>query len=253
MTARRSGMLALAALACIAGRAPAAAETFRQQQERFPRVRAARTQAQPRLEADFRRAGLDYPAAEVLLRVFKMEGELELWARNDRGAPFARVKVYAVCASSGTVGPKRRQGDLQVPEGFYRLSGFNPWSRFHLSLRVDYPNAADRVREAGGDLGGDIFIHGSCVTIGCVPIRDGPIEEVYLAAVDARSAGQALIPVHIFPCRLDGDWLRLEREAWRGPGLLDFWRNLQEGYDRFAKTRLPPRVRVDRQGKYRFD
>jgi murein L,D-transpeptidase YafK len=234
------------------GRVTSAAASFRAEQDRFPRVRTARATAQPRLEALFRQAGLRYPAGEIFLRAFKMEGQLELWARNDAGSPFILVQTYPICASSGTVGPKRREGDLQVPEGFYHISGFNPWSRFHLSLRVDYPNAADRILGAGGRLGGDIFIHGSCVTIGCIPLRDGPIAEVYLAAVDARNAGQAHIPVHIFPCRLDRDWIRLEREAWRRPGLLEFWRNLQEGYAIFEKTRRLPRVSVDRRGTYIF-
>ena len=219
---------------------------------RQPRVRAARAAAQPRLEALFGRAGLAYPPREVFLRVFKLEGELELWARNAGREEFALVQAYPVCASSGTLGPKRRQGDLQVPEGFYRVSGFNPWSRFHLSLRIDYPNALDRILGGGGDLGGDIFIHGSCVTIGCVPLRDGPIEEVFLAALDARAAGQGTIPVHIFPCRFATGWQRLGREAWRRPGLLEFWRNLQEGHDRFEKSRRLPKVSVDREGKYIF-
>ena len=229
-----------------------AGKSFRFEQNRFFRVRRARGQAQPRLEALFKNAGLAYPANEIFLRVFKLEGQFELWARNKKNDPFALIHVYAICAASGTVGPKRREGDLQVPEGFYFISAFNPWSNFHLSLRVSYPNASDRVLGDRRRPGGDIFIHGSCVTIGCVPLRDGPIEEVYLAAVDARDAGQARIPVHIFPGRLDGNWLRLEREAWRRPGLMNFWRNLKEGYDLFEKTRQLPRVSVDHLGKYLF-
>lgn len=229
---------------------PLGAGTFRDSQARYPRVRAARAAAQPRLEALFREAGLSYPPREIFLRAFKLEGEMELWARNGVSGPFVLVKTYPICASSGTVGPKRREGDLQVPEGFYHVSGFNPWSRFHLSLRVNYPNASDRILGHKPRLGGDIFIHGSCVTIGCLPLRDGPIEEVYLAAVDARDAGQARIPVHIFPCRLDGDWRKLERESWRRPGLMDFWRNLKQGYDRFEKHRRVPRIKVDRNGRY---
>ena len=237
---------------CICLARPVPGGAFRRGQERFPRVRAARAQAQPRLDALFRAAGLTYPAREIFLRAFKMEGELELWARDDNAAPFTLVKTYAICASSGTIGPKRRQGDLQVPEGFYHVSGFNPWSRFHLSLRVDYPNRADRILGGDGDLGGDIFIHGSCVTIGCIPLLDDPIEEVYLAAIDARDSGQARIAVHIFPCRFAGGWLRLEREAWRRPGLMEFWRNLKEGYDRFEKGHRLPTVRVTRDGRYAF-
>ncbi len=248
----KRGFLCLFALAVWIVPRALGGETFRAEQHRYPRVRAARAAAQPRLDALFKEVRLHYPAREIFLRVFKLEEELELWARNDRSAPFSLVRKYPICASSGTVGPKRREGDLQVPEGFYHVSGFNPWSSYHLSLRLDYPNASDRILGEGPRLGGDIFIHGSCVTIGCVPLQDEPIEEVYLAAVDARDSGQARIPVHIFPCRLDGNWLKLEREAWRRPGLMDFWRNLKEGYDAFEKTRHPPRVTVDRSGAYRF-
>jgi len=227
-------------------------ESFRVEQNRHARVRAARASAQPRLEVLFEQAGLSYPPKEIFLRVFKMEGELELWARNDGGAPFTRIRVYPICAASGTLGPKRREGDLQVPEGFYHISGFNPWSRFHLSLRVDYPNASDRILSDQSRPGGDIFIHGSCVTIGCIPLRDGPIEEVYLAAVDARSSGQRRIPVHSFPCRLDGDWQRLKWEPGFRSDLIDFWQNLKQGFEIFEKMRRLPAITVTSRGRYLF-
>src|SRR5712691_1661125 len=97
-------------------------------------------------------------------------------------------------------------GDGQVPEGFYEVSALNPWSRFLLSLKVSYPNALDR---GFGRTGGDIFIHGSCVTTGCIPIEDGPIQELYVIVADARARG-ARIEVHIFPGR---DWPRLLESA----------------------------------------
>ena len=87
-------------------------------------------------------------------------------------------------------GQELRQGDGQIPEGIYRIEHLNPMSSFYLSMKVGYPNDFDRARakeDGRTDLGGDIFIHGSCVTIGCVPLQNGPIEEVYLAAVDART------------------------------------------------------------------
>ena len=244
--------MVLIALSGSIGPAFISGASFRDEQNRYPRVRRARSEAQPRLEALFSKTGLNYPAKEIYLRIFKLEAEFELWARNNNRDPFTLIHVYAICASSGAVGPKRREGDLQVPEGFYHVSGFNPWSSYHLSLRVNYPNASDRILSDRRHPGGDIFIHGSCVTIGCVPLQNGPIAEVYLAAVDARSAGQARIPVHIFPCRLNGDWLKLERQAWRRPGLMDFWRNLKEGHDLFEKTRRLPVITVDARGKYLF-
>ena len=90
-----------------------------------------------------------------------------------------------------------------MPEGLYRVTTLNPWSRFHLSLRLDYPNAADRARNPGvpvSALGGEIFIHGDCVTIGCVPIGDEAIEEVYLAALETRSRGGE-VSVLVLPAR----------------------------------------------------
>src|SRR5205814_6993990 len=107
------------------------------------------------------------------------------------------IKTYRVCAASGGLGPKLQAGDGQVPEGFYEISQFNPWSQFLLSMRVSYPNALDRKLK---HTGGDIFIHGNCVTIGCLPIEDGPIQELYIIAKDAHAAGPRLDCV-LFPRR----------------------------------------------------
>jgi hypothetical protein len=104
---------------------------------------------------------------------------------------------------AGELGPKRKQGDNQTPEGFYAISYFNPRSDFHLSLHIDYPNRRDRAAGADGvKLGGDIFIHGGCLSEGCLAITDEGIRELYWLAVEARSVGQRRIPVHIFPARL---------------------------------------------------
>lgn len=228
------------------------AGSFSEEQGRFPRVRAARLRAQPRLEELFKKAGIAFPPKRIFLRLFKIEGECELWASAQEGGRLIKIKTYAICATSGEPGPKRRQGDGQVPEGFYRISGFNPWSHFHLSLKIDYPNASDRIMAGGNDPGGDIFIHGSCVTIGCVPLQDGPIEEVYLAAVTARANGQVGIPVHIFPGRMQPANPMLERFSWRNPDLQAFWRNLQEGFALFEQEHVLPRVSVDQRGRYVF-
>ena len=152
--------------------------SFREEQNRYPRVRAARNHAQPGLEELFKNAGLTYPPRRIFLRLFKLEAECELWAASQANGQLTKIKTYAICATSGELGPKRREGDGQVPEGFYHISAFNPWSSFHLSLKIDYPNASDHILSDRRRPGGDIFIHGSCVTIGCVPLRDGPIEEI---------------------------------------------------------------------------
>jgi murein L,D-transpeptidase YafK len=129
--------------------------------------------------------GLRYPPAALTLVGLKGERVLEAWAQTPSG--WRLIKRYPVLAASGGPGPKLRQGDLQVPEGVYRLTAFNPNSSYHLSLQVDYPNADDRAAAAGegrANLGGDIFIHGKAVSIGCLALGDRAIEELYVLVAD---------------------------------------------------------------------
>lgn len=223
------------------------AEDFREAQKRFPRVRQAYTSKEATVRAAFEAANVTWPPRGILLRVFKHEGQFELWGRNADGA-HALVKTYPICEGSGGPGPKLERGDGQVPEGVYEIDRFNPTSNFHLSLGVNYPNAADRVRSKGRDPGGDIFVHGSCVTIGCVPLTDALIEEVYVAAVEARHAGQKRIPVHFFPGRLDdAAWAKLIEKH---PSQETFWRQLKPIYDAFERTKRVSKHRVDAAGQY---
>lgn len=225
--------------------------SFLAHQLAFPRVAGARDSADARLRAAFAEKGVAYPAAEIFLRVFKHERELEVWARGHAHAPFTLVRAYPVCSLPGQLGPKRRLGDLQVPEGFYYIDEFNPRSDFHLSLRVNYPNTADRLRRSALSLGGDIYIHGGCATVGCVPIEDPNIQELYWLAAQATDAGQRLIPVHIFPARLDPANLRwLEETFDPAPDLLAFWRNLAGGFAFFEETRRVPWITVAENGEY---
>ena len=233
-----------------------------------PRAKKALLQSESTLKAAFSKRGLRYPPSRIFIRIFKREKVLELWARG-RGGRFARVKDYPVCYASGRLGPKRRQGDRQVPEGIYHVSVLNPWSAYHLSLGVSYPNRSDRILGARrGKLGGAIMIHGDCVSIGCVAITDRLIEEVYVAAARATSRGQHRIPIHIFPTRLDRggqSWLRRHptglaslkprpsqsrRQERRRARLLSFWTNLQPIYQYFETHRKVPKVRIDGRGRY---
>jgi hypothetical protein len=137
------------------------------------------------LRADVVRAGGRYPPDRLRLIGLKQERVLEVWIPVAQG--WTRLRSYRVLAASGEPGPKLRQGDHQVPEGLYRLTGFNPNSSYHLSVRVDYPNQDDRkaaAAEGRVDLGGDIFIHGKAVSIGCLAIGDRAIEELYLLLGD---------------------------------------------------------------------
>ena len=203
---------------------------FWRQQLRFPRVRAARTTAGPVVAARLRAHSLNPDRLEILFRVLKTHRELEVWARNRSGGSFGLLHAYPLAATSGTLGPKRRAGDGQVPEGFYEIDRFNPNSNFHLSLGLNYPTAAERAL-GESDPGGDIFIHGGEVTIGCMPITDAGIKEVYLLAVLARAAGQTTIPVHIFPFPITD--AELAKRA--GSPHLAYWRRLRQGYDYFEQ------------------
>ena len=217
-----------------AGASFATQADFWQQQLRFPRVRVALAGTGPAVAELLRAHGLDPGRLEIMVRVIKTNRELEVWARNHGADRFEPLQRYPLAATSGRLGPKRRAGDQQVPEGFYQIDRFNPKSDYHLSLGLNYPNAADQALGEPNP-GGDIFIHGGEVTIGCLPITDLGIEEVYLIAVAARAAGQALIPVHIFPFPLT------ESELGRRGASPNqaFWRGLMPGYAHFEKHHAP--------------
>ena len=177
------------------------------------------------------------PAAQVFLRIFKEESELEVWA--EQGERYTLVKTYPVCKWSGELGPKLKEGDRQSPEGFYqvRLGSLNPNSNYHLSFNLGFPNSFDR---AHGRTGSYLMVHGRCSSIGCYAMTDQGIEEIYRIVETALKSGQRAVPVHIFPFRMTD--ANLERYA--GSQWIEFWRNLKQGYDAFEADRRPPSVTV---------
>ncbi|MDQ7799442.1 MAG: L,D-transpeptidase family protein [Candidatus Edwardsbacteria bacterium] len=252
MTRRARMVLAISLWLWLCGEAEAQ-PAFKQRQLEHSRVRAAFIEKEPRLKTSYSEQGLAYPPGNIFIRIFKREKQLEVWAGSGPGG-YRLAGTYAICSSSGELGPKRARGDRQVPEGFYHISHFNPASSFHLSLGLSYPNRSDRILKRGRDPGGSIYIHGDCVTIGCVPITDDGIKELYLLAVEARAAGQARIPVHVFPARLDSlNFAALQREYAGDGALLGFWENLKTGYDRFQSSGRVPKVTIDNNGKYLFE
>jgi len=229
------------------------APTFKEQQRGFPRVEAAYFEKEAALRALFAEKGVAFPPGRILIRIFKREHEVEVWASSGRRGPFTRIISYDFLILSGRLGPKRRKGDGQVPEGFYHINHFNPESRFHLSLGINYPNRSDLILTAGDDPGADIYIHGSFVTIGCVPITDDKIKELYVMALEAVDQGQSRIPVHIYPARLDaGSYEALRTEFNDEASLLEFWDNLKRGYDLFEQGHALPAISVSETGKYIF-
>jgi len=224
---------------------------FAQAQLRNPRVLKARIDSRYGIRKLYRDRGLPYPAAGIFIRVFKRERILELWARPRETNRFLLLKSYPICALAGAVGPKRRLGDGQTPEGFYEIDQFNPSSEYLLSLHLNYPNAADRVLSDRRAPGRSIYIHGGCRTIGCIAVTDDAIEELYWIAVEARAVGQERIPVHIFPARLTDDEIDRLAGAFRDrPDLVAFWKNLQPGYEYFERTRNLPVIATDGRGRY---
>lgn len=148
------------------------------------RIRQFGQQARARLAPSFEAAGMSLPPAEVALLAFKDTRVVELYARAVE-QPWRRVRAYPILAASGTSGPKLREGDLQVPEGVYEVTLLNPNSRFHVSLRLGYPNQFDRAMaesEGRTQLGGDIMIHGAAQSVGCLAVGDAAAEELFFLA-----------------------------------------------------------------------
>lgn len=159
------------------------------------RVKQYAPAARARLEPHFKKATIAYPPARLVLVGIKAERRLELHAAGADGK-LRFVRDYRVLGASGELGPKLREGDRQVPEGIYAIESLNPNSRFHLSLRVGYPNAFDRAKgqlDARAQLGGDIMIHGSNVSIGCLAMGDEAAEDLFVLAADTGLKNLSLI------------------------------------------------------------
>lgn len=219
------------------------------EQLRYPRVRDAKADYHYTLENLFTAQQVAFPPKNIYLRSFKFDKKVELWATSD-GQNYDYIKSYDICKLSGELGPKRQQGDLQIPEGFYNLEYFNPASSYHLSMKVDYPNASDRILGKQGSLGGDIFIHGECVTIGCIPLENEPMKELYWLSVLTKGEG-GNIPIHIYPFKMDDASVQFFKKIdlfddgdWR------FWNQLKPAYAYFNSCKQIPKIEIDSRGNY---
>jgi murein L,D-transpeptidase YafK len=200
------------------------------------RLRAVRTRVEPALKQELTAAGfaLGNPA---FIRIFKEEGELELWLKPNGEKQFKLWKSWRIAAMSGKLGPKEKVGDLQAPEGFYAVDAkaMNPVSNYHLSFNIGYPNSYD---QSLGRTGSHIMIHGNQVSIGCFAMTDPVIEPIYLVVESALNKGQTSVPVHVFPFRMTDE--RMTRAETDGSPWLPFWKNLRDGYKRFEENLVPP-------------
>ncbi len=153
---------------------------------------------EPVLVSRFAKAGVAYPPRDIALLAFKKEQHIQLWAQ-DQKQKWRHVYTYPLTAYSGSLGPKLRERDRQIPEGIYRLTMFNPFSSMHLSMMIDYPNSFDRLHasmDGRQTLGGDIFLHGKSSSVGCLAVGDSAIDELFLLT---RRVGLAHVQVIIAP------------------------------------------------------
>lgn len=162
-----------------------------------------------RLAPAFLEAGVAYPPRRVLLLGFKQERQLEVWGAGEDDR-LKLLKTYPILGASGRIGPKLQEGDRQVPEGFYSIESLNPNSLFHLALRVNYPNEHDRARakaEGRTHLGGDIMIHGSTSSVGCLAMGNEAAEDLFVLAAETgiQNTSVILSPVDFRVRDLPGD------------------------------------------------
>jgi murein L,D-transpeptidase YafK len=175
-------------------------------------------------------------SSPIMLRTFKKESEMEVWKQAADGR-YALLRTYPMCRWSGQLGPKKNQGDRQVPEGFYSIarSQLNPNSSYYLSFNIGYPNALDR---SFGRSGAAIMVHGACTSAGCMSMTDEQIADIYALMREAFDGGQQIVQLQSLPFRMTPNNLALYRADENMP----FWRNLKEGADHFDVTKSPPRV-----------
>lgn len=209
------------------------------------RARAAAARVKELLDPELATKELHW-GDPVYLRAFKEEAVLEVFVRDRRSGRFVLFRSYPIAKQSGTLGPKLREGDGQVPEGFYAAgrSAMKPDSTYHLAMNIGYPNAFDQAMKRTGSF---IMIHGNQVSIGCLAMTDEKIEEIYSLCDAALQQGQSFFRIHIFPFRMTQE--RLEREKANANHA--FWLNLQEGYQLFETHGIPAETSVQ-SNRYHF-
>ncbi len=226
--------------------------SFVDYQKTFPRPEESFRKKEDTLQKQFAEKKLAWPAKYIYIRSFKYDSKLEVWVKNEIKEPFKLFKTYKVCALAGALGPKRLEGDYQVPEGFYYINEFNPRSNYYLSLGINYPNVSDRLLSDSLRPGSGIYIHGSCVTVGCIPITDENIDELYILASYAKNQGQDYIPVHIFPVRYNvaRSVNYLTNMTKEDASLKAFSARLQQAFDYFEKYKQLPVILINEKGEY---
>lgn len=225
---------------------------FKIEQKRYANVRLAYSDKEAEVTDLLGKNKLLLNEIEILIRVYKLERQVELWIKNKQDEKFIKVKQFKVCFSSGIMGPKRRKHDLQVPEGFYEVNSFLPTSSNFLSLGINYPNSSDRILGEKGNLGGSIAIHGTCASVGCLPITNDLMKELYICAVEAKNNGQKIVPVRIFPCRLSPVNYKEIISDSLNHSFLGLWEDLKIEYDYFNRYQQVRYFKVLSNGRHQL-
>jgi murein L,D-transpeptidase YafK len=178
------------------------------------------------------------PSQPTLIRAYKKEAELEIWKMKSNGE-YALLKTYPMCRWSGQLGPKKREGDMQVPEGFYAIAPgqMNPTSHYYLSFNVGYPNAYDRAYDRTG---GNVMVHGVCSSAGCFSMTDEQVADIYAIARESFAGGQREIQLQSYPFHMTAENLA----KFRLDPNIAFWKELKNGSDHFEVTKAEPPVLV---------
>ncbi|MDH3069140.1 L,D-transpeptidase family protein [Akkermansia sp. N21169] len=193
----------------------------------------AKARTSPKM-SEYLAPGNMHVGSPVFLRAIKEDKILELWVQPKGSGSFVLVKRYPVAAMSGNLGPKEKEGDNQVPEGFYEVvpAALNPNSKYHLSFNIGYPNEYDR---SLGRTGSYIMVHGSDVSAGCIAITDEGIEEVYTMVAEALKEGQKTVPIQIYPFVPTPARLWQERKSPYFP----FWKVLEKTWEWTDLNKMP--------------
>lgn len=225
--------------------------TIKEQQIKCTRVKDAYASKLKLVDKTLAEYHISHDKLRIYMRAFKSEKKIELWAKNNTDTAYVLIKTFTICEISGNLGPKRRSGDLQVPEGFYHISGMNPYSKYYLSMKINYPNESDKVRGVKGHLGNEIFIHGDCVSSGCIAITNDRIKELYVFCLEAYNSGQENIAITIFPTEMNNtNYSKLTSRYSKHKDKLSLWIDLKKGYDLFNQTKKLPRVKFLENGTH---
>jgi len=228
--------------------------SFRDNQKNYTRVREAYSEKEKVVYKTLAEHSISHDSLQIYLRAFKAEKKIELWGKNICDSAFSLIKEFPICEISGDIGPKRCSHDLQVPEGFYHISELNPYSKYYLSMRINYPNASDSIRGKQGHLGNLIYIHGNCESSGCIAITDERIKELFIYCIEAYNCGQKEINITIFPEQLsDTNYAHLTKAYSKNKDKISLWADLKKSYDLFNQKKVPPTVRFLPDGTHELN